>query len=80
MDMVNRVSLTSQCRGISPEVVLRELVDEAIIAHSRVLASLEPHAAALTAYQLFSQGYIGFHAGLDRYKLHELNFHETEIK
>ena len=76
---MNRVCLTSQCRGISPEVVLGELVDGAITAHSRVLASLAPHSGALDAYKSFSQGYVGFHAGLERYKLHELNLHDMKL-
>lgn len=79
VDTVNRVSLTSRCRGIAPTIVLDELVEEAIAAHSRVLATLAPHARARDAYLSFSHGYVGFHAGLARYRLSELRLLDEDV-
>ncbi|KAI0394333.1 isoprenoid synthase domain-containing protein [Xylariaceae sp. FL0594] len=71
-DTVNRVSLISQCRGISPGDALNELVDEGINAHQRVLSILSSDEKALAAYKSFAQGFVGFHTNLSRYRLHEL--------
>ncbi|KAI0376400.1 isoprenoid synthase domain-containing protein [Hypomontagnella monticulosa] len=74
----NVVSLISQCRGIGPDIALGELTDEATAAHSRVLDILAPNSVALEAYKSFSQGYVGFHASDERYRLHELGMEPTQ--
>ncbi|KAH8649273.1 isoprenoid synthase domain-containing protein [Xylariales sp. PMI_506] len=72
-DTVNRVSLVSQCRGISSDAVMRELIRDTTAAHSRVLATLSKHGSAAEAYRLFAQGYVTFHTNLpQRYRLHEV--------
>ncbi|KAF1959370.1 terpenoid synthase [Byssothecium circinans] len=77
-ETVNRVYLTAQCRSVSQAVILQELIDEAAEAHKRILRILEPHKSVYESYIAFSQGYIGFHFGLDRYKLRELDLHTQD--
>jgi len=64
--------MIAKCRDVSQVIVLQELVDEAVETHKRILTTLKPHKGAYNAYVSFSQGYIGFHSGLKRYKLDEL--------
>lgn len=53
--------------------MLDELITEAAEAHLRGLDTLKVTSEqAYSAYKVFSQGYIGFHASLARYKLAEL--------
>ena len=72
-ETVNRVHLIAKCKGVPQAQVLKDLVDDAVNAHHRVLDILRPHTIAYESYLAFSQGYIGFHAGHQRYRLNELH-------
>ena len=72
-ETVNRISQLAVCRKISKERALNSLVSGAAGSHKRVFEILATHPGAHKAYASFSQGYIGFHAGLRRYKLDELH-------
>ncbi|EDR03562.1 uncharacterized protein LACBIDRAFT_331339 [Laccaria bicolor S238N-H82] len=71
-ETVNRVSNLARCHGVSKMEVIHRLSQDAATCHSQVLRILSPHRDAHTAYANFSQGYIGFHASLARYRLNEL--------
>ncbi|KAK2589923.1 hypothetical protein QQS21_012395 [Conoideocrella luteorostrata] len=72
---VNLICLAAQCRGVHQDVILQELIEQTSKAHHRVLDVLRPCSASLSAYVSFSQGYIGFHTSLSRYKLDELGLY-----
>ncbi|KIY51852.1 terpenoid synthase [Fistulina hepatica ATCC 64428] len=71
-ETVNRVHMIAKCRSVPQSVVLRDIVDDAVAAHRRITGTLEPWPAAQSAFLSFSQGYVGFHAGITRYRLNEL--------
>ncbi|KAI3392956.1 hypothetical protein diail_4943 [Diaporthe ilicicola] len=75
-DTVNQVSLTAQCLGVTSDVVLGELVEDGAKSHLRLLEILAPHKEALAAYESFALGYVGFHAAIGRYRLHELDLND----
>lgn len=70
---MNRVSLIAKCQGSPRSQILAELVDETVGAHHRIVGILKPYKASYDSYLAFCQGYVGFHAGLGRYRLDELN-------
>jgi hypothetical protein len=72
-ETVNRVSFLAAVHGISKNESLGRLVDDGVAAHERVQQILKSHKPALDAYLAFSHGYVGFHAGAKRYRLHELD-------
>ncbi|KAF8649384.1 hypothetical protein AX16_005825 [Volvariella volvacea WC 439] len=75
-ETVNRPSWLAECHQVSKNKALKMLEDAAVEAHTRILQTLKPHQGAYEAYSAFSKGYIGFHSGLQRYRLHELNLGE----
>ena len=75
-ETVNRVSLLASCRGISKIQVLKEMSHDAGHSYHSVLSILDAHPEATLSYKKFAQGYVGFHAGLRRYRLDELQLLE----
>lgn len=73
-ETVNRIHLTAKCRGVQQSQVLQDIVNDAVVAHNNALSILKSNECAYQSYAAFSQGYVGFHAGLDRYRLKELGF------
>ncbi|KAJ6568244.1 terpenoid synthase [Mycena vulgaris] len=71
-ESVNRISFLAAQSGRSKQAVLVDLVEEAVAAHSNVVAILTPHPEVLAAFRAFASGYIGFHATATRYRLEEL--------
>lgn len=71
-ETVNRVHLLAQSRGVKQSVTLEEILDDAVEARACVLRTLSINGEACDAWESFCQGYIGFHAGLKRYRLSEL--------
>jgi len=72
-ETVNRVSWLAECHRISKTQALKDLVEEAIEKRKRILEILAPCKEAREAFLHFSRGYVGFHAGLKRYRLSELD-------
>ncbi|KAA1475645.1 terpenoid synthase [Dentipellis sp. KUC8613] len=68
----NLVYTLARCRRVHPSDALREVIEDAVAAHHRVLETLKPHSVAFDCYKQFSQGYIGFHVASKRYRLDEL--------
>ncbi|KAJ7662011.1 terpenoid synthase [Mycena polygramma] len=77
-ESVNRVSFLAAQSGKPKQVILRELVGDAVKAHNNVLTVLAPHPEALASFRAFVAGYIGFHASATRYRLDELKLHSGD--
>ncbi|KAF5360314.1 hypothetical protein D9758_009124 [Tetrapyrgos nigripes] len=72
-ETVNRVSWLAQCHGYPKLDAVRELLEEAVMKREQILLILKPSKEACNAFLRFTSGYIGFHAGLKRYRLGELD-------
>lgn len=69
---VNMISIFAASHGLSKIQALQRVADDTAEAHGRITRLLALHSNTYEAWTRFQPGYIGFHAGLARYKLHEL--------
>ncbi|KAF7312995.1 Terpenoid synthase [Mycena kentingensis (nom. inval.)] len=72
-ETVNRISFLAAQSGKSEQLVLRDLVQEAVAAHNNVVDVLGAYPEILAAYRSFVTGYMVFHASATRYRLAELD-------
>ncbi|KAF8991585.1 isoprenoid synthase domain-containing protein [Cyathus striatus] len=67
----NYISLFGKTHGLGKMESLKLVADHTVSAHERILNLLDGEANA--CYKSYSQGYVGFHALCERYKLDHLD-------
>ncbi|KAG2347458.1 terpenoid synthase [Suillus weaverae] len=75
-DSVNYLSLIAASRSLTKQDALRELIEKTVQAYHNVIEFLRPRPKAYDAFVAFFDGYIKFHATLERYKLREVMMQE----
>ncbi|KAK0502089.1 isoprenoid synthase domain-containing protein [Armillaria luteobubalina] len=69
----NLISFLAEARGEPKSKVLHYVVEKCMEAHERILLILSSHKEAQEIFKEFVKGFLSFHLGGKRYRLHELN-------
>ncbi|KAK0232665.1 isoprenoid synthase domain-containing protein [Armillaria fumosa] len=68
----NLISLLAEANDEPKTKTLHNIVGKCMETHETVLLILSPHKDAHGMYKEFVKGYVGYHLGAKRYRLHEL--------
>ncbi|KAG2114149.1 isoprenoid synthase domain-containing protein [Suillus discolor] len=71
-DTTNYLSLMAASRTSTKQDALREMIEKTVQAHHNILECLRPCSEAYDTYVHFFEGYIKFHAALERYRMKEI--------